>query len=278
MLKEIQSVITENDMAKNITHFAFPYYLSHKYGYRLNGEENNKLRRLLDRVRAGEPTSPSRELGLIEGYERRVNGLENLEQLKGKRFIVISNHFSRAPFAYFPFVMLMNSYVKEATGEEIAWVQGSGSSITTFLIKEISLAGNTIYVDNGKPSLKKAREEKAKHPDKINAIGIFAEGEISDKGQYLRIGAPKAGEAILKAVKQKKEIICIGDWFEYGTFYTNIGEPLSAAEIQKRANSSEEEQNPNQAAVDYVMENLARLLPPIYRGNYQYIKGPEQSF
>lgn len=277
MSKEgLMHLIVHNNRARDIAQRFTPFYLWQKYGYHwLDGEERRKLHALISTMRAKEITPPSEQMNIISRYNYEVAGLKNLQDSKGQGLMVISNHFADAPFAYFPFVILMNKCVKDATGKELSWYQGDGSSITSFIREDIIRSGNTIPV-NGKESsntnvisIEAYKAKFAKENIANFAEGSFPEAEVSEEGKRLRIGNPRAGDAISKFSNKEIKIVPIGVWFHHGTFFINIGEPLSPEEIKQRAKSSKNKQDQKQAVADYGMEEIARLLPFRFRGAYK---------
>jgi len=261
--------------ARDVAQFTMPYYLAYKSRRWIGGEQREKLSQLVDKIREGKQTPPSEQMDLISGYEVRTAGIEHLESLKGQPFVVISNHDTAAPFAYFSFVILINNYIKEATKQEVQWVQGSGSSITSFFRENIVKSGNTIPVGNGmngsKEILRAFETKKTDASEGNKAVGIYPEGETSKNRDQLREGNSRAGRVLLRAAEKEIPIVCVATWFTNGTFFLNIGEPFSLEEIDKRGKSSDDKRKSGQAAINYCMENLAHLMPFRLRGYYNYV-------
>lgn len=213
------------------------------------------VRRLLtgDRVVISELT------GLLHGYDVHPSGLEYLEGLSGKPFILVTNHFNGGPLRGFWQVVNMSHFVREKTGQEPRWVQGSGHHIVSHIHDMVASATNNIAVGGVGGVREIERTLRNGVP-----IAIHPEGQPS---RTLTRGDPRAGRILLNAAEKDIPILCCAAWSEQNNLFVTMS-ALSPDSLRGLGNRIEDVRQQGQHVVDYVMGALAQNLPKKLRGYY----------
>lgn len=103
-------------------------------------------------IKDGRSVSMADYIGMLNGFERRVNpdGLEKVEEAakQGKGLLVAIDHLGIGPLRGYGLMFDAHHRIKQATGQDLRWVQGSGSSFMDIGHDALGKATHSIYVDN----------------------------------------------------------------------------------------------------------------------------------
>lgn len=195
-----------------------------------------------------------------------VIGAENLKKVK-KPAIFISNHLSNSD------ALVLNHILKFQDLTFVAGIKLSKNPITNMgilIIKTTPIKPNSPDKDGLKKIISIIKNG--------NNVLMFPEGTRSRTGEMC-----EAKKGILLIAKlTKAEIVPIGisgtekllpidrndmaaESFHYADVKIKIGEPFLLPEKQKE----EDRKNYEESAMNYIMKNIANLLPENYRGIYK---------
>lgn len=250
--------MVENLRRKFEVHRASLYLQYWGIGHTLKPEGKPHWEKLLWKIENGEQITPSEEIGIVNGFNRKVEGMDKLESIsREKGFLVISNHSKEGPVQGWGQFFVINHAVKQTTGREIVWAQGSGSYGASDLVSEIT---ETIKVGSGR-GIEGVKE--IFYSMQTKPVGIFAEGT---QKKNLKRGDYRAGKIIARAVKHDIPVVCIASSFVNGeiSISADILDPLEV----KRLETQDDKVNMHQEIVDYAMTTIASHLPENRRGVY----------
>jgi hypothetical protein len=267
-----------------IENFGADSSLLHPYGFRTNPpltEEGERAwNELMNDIANLRKTEPSKHADVNTGYEIHIDekSLANLDNIDPNRgLIVMANHSSEGPKRGWTQMILINSLFREATGEELIWVQGYGYSCMNIVHKALGETVGSAYVDNRKEEGdKQIRGKKfwfvpGKLPEQRSPKGtisllrgllkgspyaLFPEG---DQGKILKEGNPTAGHLALTAAEKNIQIVCASISYrdkKFSVVINNID-----PETIKGLKSDE-------ARIKHIMEVMASGLPEDRRGPY----------
>ncbi|MEX2007275.1 MAG: hypothetical protein WD992_00695 [Candidatus Levyibacteriota bacterium] len=231
---------------------------------------NNLLRKFKNRERV----NPSTEIGVVDGFDYHVTGVDKLESLDPEKgFLLISNHSNEGPVRGWGQVFVMSHAVKQATGKDIVWAQGSAASGSSNAVRESVRTIKVKHEKNWKKKIRKKLHIKSSgngitgaknilRSMKTEAVGIFPEGT---QKRDLKKGDSRTGVIIASAARQGIPVVCISTSFTNGEIFVSA-DILDSSEIQRLESSYE---NPYQAIVDYTMITIASHLPKNRRGHYR---------
>lgn len=194
-----------------------------------------------------------------------VTGMENLEKLK-KPSIFVCNHLSNSD------ALILNKILKNQDITFVAGVKLSSNPITNIgimMTKTTPVKPDSPDKDGIKKIVNLLKEG--------NNILLFPEGTRSRTGEMIQ---GKKG-VILMAKLAKAEIVPIGIWgtekllpinngnmshenFNYADVKISIGIPYSLPEKEE----GEDRKDHEERTMNYIMKNIANLLPQKYRGFY----------
>lgn len=216
---------------------------------------------MMRKIKGGEKVIISDLMNLLTGYTLHAFGLEQFEELKDRAFILVVNHFHGGPIRGFWQVVAINHLVREKTGQEPHWVQGSGSQIVAPIHEMVATSTNNIAVGGGAAGVREI--ERTLHNKMV--VAIHPEGEPSVK---LRRGDYRTGRILLHAAKRNIPILCTAVWSQNNDLFVNMSQILHGEAICKLVNSADDVRASGQLVVDHVMGILAQRLPPPLRGHY----------
>ncbi len=228
-------------------------YLRHwgtNHNYKPEGKE--EWNRFVGKIIDGQPTTPSSEIGVLNGYKYHIEGTDNLRNIDPQKgLLVIANHSNEGPFRGWGQTFVMHYAVEKVTGKEIVWAQGDAASGSSDTIRK---SVKTIKVNSG-TGIEGARN--ILRSLKTDAVGIFAEGK---QERDLQMGDYRAGKIISTAAKNNIPIFCISSSFVNGEIHVVV-DNFELPKIQESADY--------QALVDAAMIKIASHLPSTRQGYYR---------
>lgn len=228
--------------------------------HQLQPEGKENWERFLWKIENRQITTLSDEIGIVNGFNYYVEGMDNLENIDTDRgFLVIANHSNEGPVRGWGQVIVMNHAVKKTTGEEIVWAQGGAASGTSAVAGE---SVRTIKVNSGSGI---GGAKNVLQSLKTEAVGIFAEGT---QERDLQRGDYRTGKIMARAAKHNIPVICIATSYVNGEIYVTA-DALDSSKIQRLEQIQQENVNPYQVIVDYAMTTIASHLPQDRRGYYE---------
>lgn len=196
----------------------------------------------------------------------KIEGMENIKDLKGP-MLFISNHLSNADG------LVLNKVLKE---KNVTFVAGKKLSQNKFTKMGIHIV-KTIPIKPNSAD-KEAISTIINTLKGGNNVLIFPEGTRSRTGAMIE---GKKGTFLI-AKLAKVPIVPIGIWgtenllpindedmakekFQHADVNINIGKPISIPKLEK----GEDKKEYRERAMDYIMVNIAKLVPEQYRGIYK---------
>ncbi len=177
------------------------------------------FQRFKDNIKSGQATPFSEYIGVLDGFNHSLDGLNVLESLKGKNAFFLENHTADGPIRNGHWKLFATSYVvKDKTGKEIRWTYGQNkSTIQELFRKPVAERINAIPIreKNGTQGVR----DIIKALDSKDSVGLFPEGNCDKK---LIRGNPKAGGLILYVAKKNIPIVAIAAWFEAKTWHLSF--------------------------------------------------------
>lgn len=229
-----------------------------------------RFKKMILAAQAGEKIVVSTLTPLLDGYYLDTTGGENLPNQRGT--IIYMNHYHGGPLRGFWNIIGANKEVKKVQGKEVRWVQAPTQNQLTRpfvepIHKTISQATNGIYIEDGQEH--QATQEIWRELENAGIVGITPEAEPS---RELIRARPGSGRLFTFAAFNNRPIIPIATWSDNRILHVVIGEQLDLDTVmsRNRAEKAEvkEKDQRGQAVVNYAMEQLAKYLPPQYRGHY----------
>lgn len=237
--------------------------------YSLTPEGKRALRELFRKVVKGEEAWPSNQTRVLDGYTLAPpEGVGQLKaNLRDQNFAFVVNHLGRCPAGAVGLAIYTNLCIKQVCGREPRLVLGAGRTIVSAIRKEISQSTKFILTEGG---VREILEEI----DKGECVGIYPEGGNSCS---LNKGSFKTGRFLLHVAERGVPIVCLGIVFKDKTFSGRLSLPVDLDKIRQLGHSSEDKREAGQRVVDYVMVELARLLPEHLRGHYRELTAVSDS-
>ena len=245
------------------------HYLQCGKDSRIKPEGKPHLQAFINALKNNPLVPLSNNIEILNGFDTKSNihGLENLELVKEKPFIIAANHPNEGPLRGQGQRFVMNHYTYKITGKEIRWLHGQDRSSPQNLIRDIlAKKTNSIPVKNKNPQetfrlLIQAITNK-------DIMGLNPEGDGSKSG--LRRGLPEAGKLIALSASRLYSVLCVSTIFQNNEFILNISKPINKETIIKLIQNPhvENKQIKHQIISDYVMAIIAQGLPQEKRGDY----------
>lgn len=218
-----------------------------------------QFQRLVEQLKIGEKTSFSEHIGVLSGLKIHSNGIDLLENLKGKGALFLENHTENGPLRNGDWKLFAtNHIVKQTTGKEIRWAFGKDRTTFSELLRNFVVENmDAIPVKDGNGTegirlIMKAFQNQ-------DSVGLFPEG---DGGKELRQGNSKAGGIILLAAKKNIPVVSAAAWFDKEEKSCCLSFVLLDNNFIKRlAASSMDKYITKQKIVDYAMAMIAQNLP-----------------
>ena len=244
-------------------------------GNKLKPEGKKHYWNLFHLIATGQQTSLDRHIQILSGYDYtfHINGLGNLEALRGQNILLLGNHSHLGPIEGYGETILTSYYVKKFTDEEVRWIRGRGKSLKENARQLVDKSLDTIPIyDDSIGSLRSIFEAFRKH----ETIGLYPEG---DNSIALRQAIPTAGSLVLVAIKRDIPVICASTYFQDKTFFANFVPLLDQQKYQEIQNilngklTRQEKNKMKENIINYAMSIIARSLPVNRRGYYQDYQG-----
>lgn len=229
--------------------------------YSLTPVGRRALRELFKKVVRADEAWPSEQTRVLDGY-RLVppEGIEELRDRLGDRnFVFAVNHLGRCPAGAVGNAIYTNYCIKAATGREPRLVLGRARTIVHSIRDEISQSTKFILTDGG-------IAEILQEVDKGECVGIYPEGGNSCA---LNKGSFKTGRFLYHVAERDIPVVCLGIVFRDKTFLGKTSLTVDLNVIRELGSSSEDKRETGQRVVDYVMGELAKLLPEDLHGYYR---------
>lgn len=235
-------------------------YLQHwGINHRLKPEGKEHWNSLINKMRKGEPVIASEAIGIVNGFEYHIAGLERLAEIApDKGLLIIANHSNEGPVRGWGQVIVMQNAFKEATGREITWAQGNAASGSS---EPVRGSVKTIRVNSGN-GVGGARN--VLQAMRTETVGLFAEGT---QKRDLQKGLASAGKMVANAARHGIPIFAIATFFRDGKIYVSV-DSLDPTEIKELEKIKNEGVDPYQRVIDYAMTAIASHLPTNRRGDY----------
>lgn len=219
-------------------------------------------------VKKDEKVSLAECIGVLDTYGLEEEGLDALEDLKGKSFLLLSNHSNEGPLRGFGNTIFVSNVIKRLTGKEPRWAHGQDkSTLSDIARKKLNNSLNTILVRE-KSGYKGASNivESFRNED---IIGIYPEG---DSGNNLKRANAKAGHFIYYATRKGIPIICAAADFRAQSKFFVTFLRLDGQKVLDLYNSTLDKHEARQMIADYAMNEIASHLPKEKRGYYSQIQ------
>lgn len=259
------------------------YWASPYFEKGLSDKEKRYYQANVENIQAGRYLSISDEIDDVVDHEIWFWGAEHLEQLDGKAFIVVANHWNNGPLDGNWHPQATSFVVKELLGREMTWVQGPGKEKFHPLIektgfhdvvakqfvgrvhKRIAAVNRSIYTEE--PDVAKQMHRTLQQGGILGLCPELKQTTSLEKadsraGDLLfieaRAGIPVIGVASFQVDKDAPLVVAITDVLEPETI-RSFGDKFP-------------EEDRGQAVIDFVFGGfIAQQMPENLRGYYKDI-------
>ncbi|MBI2049706.1 hypothetical protein HYT32_02270 [Candidatus Roizmanbacteria bacterium] len=233
-------------------------------GDELTNVGKTNFKKMKNTIKKRENVNLSDYIEVLNGFHLSLDGLNPLEDLKGKGALYLGNHTAEGPIRNGNWKLFAISYyVKKITGKEIRWTYGQDKSTAQELYrKPVTESINAISV--GERDGSQGVRDILKAFQNQDSVGLFPEGKSNKE---LIRGDPRAGGIVLHAAKKNIPIATIAAWFGENTCHLSFT-LIDNDSIRIMGSGLSNKDESKQEIVDYVMRQIAQNLPPRLRGYY----------
>ncbi len=264
MQKEIVRRVMEVIQKEGVREI-FEDWIIHWFGLELKPEGIPRYDDFIKSVKKGEQVSLSDYVDMLIGFDFRsgIKGIESLRKLEDEPILLLANHH-KGPIGGGWKNVLINYYVKQATGKEIRWLHGFDPTARQDLFREkLHNSINSIPVrDPGPQRAAKLFIQVIREKD---SMGLYPEG---DGSKNLRKALPEAGRLIAFCVRNGMHIVSCATRYQNNTFFLTF-DTLDSKDIETSGEEGSDRYAKRQNTADYAMRNIAKHLPVNRRGYYK---------